>query len=193
MLETSIATNPQIAGTRYRILRYGWNRVRRIVVRSSQQFIDLSDIEPGHAEIKVLLFELQQFQGKHFVIPSGIERKFVVRDDVCALLRLGQVIQNDDRRLFELQLARCKKAAVSGDNACLTIDQNRVRESEFSDARGNLRNLRVRVCPRVPRVGNEAIEWPVLDVFWGRDAGHPLLNSNRRFHSSTDNCIKFGW
>ena len=97
------------------------------------------------------------------VVPAGVQRELVVRDDVRALLRFGEVVQNNDGHLLELQLPGGKEPAVPGDDAAFGIHQDRVVETELGDAGGDLRDLRVRMRPRIPRVRNELVERPMFD------------------------------
>ena len=72
-----------------------------------QQLRQFLVIEADQAEIEVLVLERGEFQAKQFVIPTGIQREFVVRDDVGALLGFGKVVENDDRDfgMFSLRAA----------------------------------------------------------------------------------------
>jgi len=57
----------------------------------------------------------------------------IVGDDVGPLVRLGQVIENDDRDLLEFQFSDGEQAPVPRDDARLGIDKNRIVEAELSD------------------------------------------------------------
>jgi hypothetical protein len=67
----------------------------------------------------------------------------VVRDDVGALLRLGEVIQNDDRGLGKPPLPRGQETPMTGDDPGLGVHQDRIVEAELRDAGGNLSDLSV--------------------------------------------------
>ena len=71
--------------------------------------------------------EFAQFRGQHLLVPPGIQRKLVVRDDVSPPLRLAEVIQHDHRHLGQAQLAGSQQAAVAGDDPGVRIDQDRIR------------------------------------------------------------------
>ena len=168
-----VAENPQIARDRDRRLRKFRNRVfvgqplRRIL--RGEQPRQLFVLEADESEIEVLVLQRRKFSAKQLVVPAGVQRELIVRDDVRALLRLGQVIQNDHRHFFELQLARGKKPPVPGDDAGLGVHQDRIVEAELRDARGDLRDLRVGVRSRISRVGNQLFERPMLDLLRLRD------------------------
>ena len=68
-------------------------------------------------DVEVLLLQSRKLGTQEVVVPAGVQRELVVRDDVRALLRLGEVIQDDDRHFGQLQLPRGEKTAVAGDDA----------------------------------------------------------------------------
>ena len=76
--------------------------------------------------------------GEHFVVPPGIQREFVIGQDVRAFLDLGQVVQNDDRDLLKLELPGGEETAVTGDDTRAGIHENRIIKSELRDAGGYL-------------------------------------------------------
>ena len=51
-----------------------------------------------------------------------------------------------------------QQARVAGDDHAVRADENRIRPPELGDAGGDLRDLLVRMRPRVPGVGNEAVD-----------------------------------
>jgi hypothetical protein len=53
---------------------------------------------------------------------------------------------------------------MAGDNPGVAVYQDRRVEAELRNARGDLRNLSVRMGPRVPRIRHEATHWPDLNA-----------------------------
>ncbi len=53
---------------------------------------------------------------------------------------------------------------MSGDDARVRIDQDRIYESELGDTGGDLRDLRVAVRARILRVRNQPVNRPDLDA-----------------------------
>ena len=96
-----------------------------------------------------LFVAITRFAGPSVLVPAGIQRQPVVREDVGPLLCLGEVVENDDGNLLELELSRSEEATVACDDAGLGTNQYRVIETEFGDAGGDLRDLGVRVCPGI--------------------------------------------
>ena len=54
--------------------------------------------------------------GQHLLVPPGVHRELVVRDDICPPLRLAEVVQHHHRHLREAQLARSQQTTVAGDD-----------------------------------------------------------------------------
>jgi hypothetical protein len=69
--------------------------------QQGRQFV-VGKTDDGHIEI--LRSQGCHFGAQQIVVPSGIKCQLVVGDDVGALLRVGQMIQHDDRDLREAEL-----------------------------------------------------------------------------------------
>lgn len=77
---------------------------------------------------------------------------------------LAQMRQFDDGHFGESELACCGDTAVSGHDAIVAIDQNRVDKIELPDRRRDLFDLLFRVCTGVPRVGFKILHLAVGDL-----------------------------
>jgi hypothetical protein len=54
---------------------------------------------------------------------------------------------------------------MAGDDAGASVHENRIEETELHDTTRDLRNLGFGVCPQVPDIRNQSVEWLVLNVF----------------------------
>ena len=106
-------------------------------------------------------------------VPPGVLADPVVREDVRALLRLAEVIEDDHRHVLQPQLPRGQQPSVAGDDAGVGVHQDRIVEPELHDARRNLGNLLVGMRPRIPGVWHQPVDRPQFDSprHGGRDAG----------------------
>ncbi len=85
--------------------------------------------------------QVAQFVGQHLCIPAGIQGDTVVRQDVRAALGVAEMRKTYAGDRFQLQAAGRQDSPVSGDDAVVCVNQNRIVESEFLNAAGNLRHL----------------------------------------------------
>ena len=60
---------------------------------------------------------------------SGVSGR--ARDDVGSILRIGKVVENDDRDFAELKGPRCEKSAVACQDTGFGIHQNGILETEL--------------------------------------------------------------
>ncbi len=117
--------------------------------------VDLADLEAGKFDIEAEIDrrKLLQFDGEEFAVPAGEFGQAVVGDDVSASFIGGQVVEPDDGNSAEAELLRGGDASVACNDPVVVPNQDRVRESELRDARGDLGNLLVgmRACVSVGR------------------------------------------
>ena len=64
----------------------------------------------------------RELVGQLRVVPTRVERQLAVGADVCAPLRLRQVIEHDHRNFGERQLHRGREPAMAGDDALRAVD-----------------------------------------------------------------------
>jgi hypothetical protein len=63
--------------------------------------------------------------------------RVVIGDRISAAMRRREVPQDDARHLVEAEQMCGEHPAVAGDNAVLFVDQHRVGEAKFADARAD--------------------------------------------------------
>lgn len=97
--------DPKVPGNRDWRLRQIRNRIfiretfRGILFRKQSR--QLRILKADQIEVEVLRLQRRKLSAEKFLIPSGVQRELVVRDDVRSLLRFGQVIEYDHRQFFE--------------------------------------------------------------------------------------------
>ena len=160
---------PQVARPGDRI---GWRLGDRILLHvraglrfvASQEILQLVVGEAHEREVHAVHLQVAQLRGKDLLVPPGVERELVVRDDVRAPLSLAEMIQNDDWHLSESQLASSQETTVARDDPGVTVYQDRSVETELRDGRRDLRHLLRRVRPRVLRVRHQPVGGPHFDA-----------------------------
>ena len=160
---------PQVARPGNRV---GWLLGDRFLlhVRAGLRFVARQEIlqlvvgEAHEREVHAVLLQVAQLRGKDLLVPPGVERQLVVRDDVRAPLSLAEVIQDDDWHLSESQLASSQETTVARDDPGVTVYQDRRVETELRDGRRDLRHLLRRVRPRVLRVRHQPVGRPQFDA-----------------------------
>ena len=80
--------------------------------------------------------QVAELERQQLRVPAGVQRQLVVGDDVGALLRLAQPGKLDDRHVCHAELAGRQQPPVSGDDAVLAVDQDRVGPAELADGDG---------------------------------------------------------
>ena len=108
-----------------------------------QEGVDLRNREARDADVEVEVrgHQCPQFSGEQVLVPVGIERQFVVGEDIGALLGLAQVgeLQTGHRR--QIEEGRRGHAAVAGQDRARLVDQHRRGEAELPDTGGDLADL----------------------------------------------------
>ena len=119
----------------------------------AQQDVDFRRLEPynRHVEIQINIDQLLDFESKEGPIPARVLGKFVVGDDVGTYLVLRHVFEADRRDQLKTKLPCGRNAPVTGNNAVMTINEDRVPETKMPDAFSNLPDLFRRMCPRIIR------------------------------------------
>src|SRR5258708_3845199 len=73
-----------------------------LIDRVAQQLVEFVHVEADEVEVEVLRLESGEVQSQKFIVPTCVERKLVVGDDVRTLLRFTEMIEYYHRNLFEL-------------------------------------------------------------------------------------------
>ena len=76
----------------------------------------------------------EEARGEQVLVPAGLEREFVVGEDVGALLVLGHVVEPQTEHLGHAEPLCRGHAPVAGQDRSRLVDQHRVGEAELLDA-----------------------------------------------------------
>ena len=130
-------------GFRNEILRFLGSR--RILANREDR-IHFLLAEAHHPKVESICLDFPQLCSQQRLVPSSVQRQFIVGDDVSPTLGLAQVIQHHHWHLRETQLARRQETPVLGDyNPGAGVHQDWIQKAEFGDASCDLRNLLRRV------------------------------------------------
>ena len=123
--------------------------ILRLVTVPGVQRLQFLLIEACQHGVELHLAQGFNFDAQHLLIPPGVQRHAVVRQDVCFLLRLGQVVGVDAGNLGDAFLLCRHDAAVTGDHVVIPVDDDGIHKAEFPQRSPELLNLLRAVCPRV--------------------------------------------
>jgi hypothetical protein len=182
---TMVAQDPEIARLADRVFRGFRDLVlgpiaRRLAVGQRQQPLQLGGIEADEIQIEALVPQPCQLLGEKRVVPAGLQRDLVVRDQIRSFLRLAEVLKADHRHLSEPELARRKQPAVASEDPGVLVDQDRVGPAELHHAHRDLIDLRFAVRARVALVRAQAVDRPKLDPLGERDQPHGFRRTYHR-------------
>ena len=121
-------------------------------------------VKACEGEVKRLRLQRFDLHPQEFLIPSGIHRHAVVGDDIRFLLRLCQMVGEYAGDLLDALLLCSKDTTVTGDNAVVTVDDNRIDKSELPQGGAQLVDLLRRVGPGVIRVRYQFFQWHKLHL-----------------------------
>jgi hypothetical protein len=150
------AQDPEVARYRHRRFWRVWDCI--FVGQSSRRFVvgkprgEFVIRETEDTRVVVGIFESLQFKTQEFIIPSGIQSKSVIRQDVGALLVFIKVTDNNRWYGCELQPLGSEQSSIARNHAGITVDQDWSIESKLANAGGNLRDLDIRLSPSVSRI-----------------------------------------
>ncbi len=176
-----VAEDPEIARPRRRVarrLRHHDRRdarpLRRLAAADveGEQLVELGVGEAGERQVEVVGRQRLQLGGEQRLVPCSELGQLVVADAVRLPLFLGQMVEHDHRRLGQAELGGGEDAAVAGDHLAVASDQHRIGPAELRHRRGDLRDLVRPVGLRVPGIGLQALERPMLDALRSEAQGH---------------------
>ena len=133
-------------------------------VDSIEQVAKLGFGKSEQVEIEILLTQRCKFGAEQLLVPAGVLGNPVVGDDKRAALCFVQVIEHNHRHLAHAETPCGKQASVAGDDHVVGADQHRVDEAKFRDRGGDLRDLIVRMRPRIAGVRDQPVDRPGLDL-----------------------------
>ena len=129
------------------------------VIEQSRQFLF---IKACQQRIKVHALQRLDFHPQKLLIPSGVHRHAVVRNDVGFLLRLGKVVGKHTRNFLDAFLLCRHYSAVACNHAIVAVNDDRVDKAELPEGGAELRNLLRGVGAGVVHIGHQFADWHQL-------------------------------
>ena len=130
-------------------------------------------IKSGECQIHALSLDLAQLKRQHLGVPAGLLRKAVVCQDVRTPLRIRQMLNKYARHLGHALGLGCQHTPMPGDDIPVAVDDYRIDKAKLPQARSDLRDLALAVCPRISRIGHQLPD---------RHAHHLFRHKPRRFY-----------
>lgn len=90
-------------------------------------------IKAGEERVEVHALEFFDLNAEKLLVPSGIKCHAVVGDNVCFLLRFGEVVGKHTGNLGDAFLTGSKNTTMTGDYAEITVDNYRIDEAELTE------------------------------------------------------------
>ena len=119
-------------------------------------------IKAGEQRVKVHALQRLDFYSQKFLIPSGVHRHAVVRNDVGFLLRLGEVVGKDTRNFLDAFFFGSKNTSVSGDYIEIPVNDNGIDKSKLPEGRAELGDLLRGVGAGIVHIGYQFGDWHQL-------------------------------
>ena len=129
-----------------------------------EQVGQLHFIEAGEGDIESLTLQRFDFHAQELFVPASIHYHAVVREDVGFLLGLGQVIHEDAGHLGDAFLFGSEKTTVTGDDAIVTVDDDRIDKAELPQRGAELHDLLRGVRPGVVDIRHQLADRHQLHI-----------------------------
>ncbi len=92
--------------------------------------------------------------------------QLVVGNSQGLQLRRRQMMQLNGRDFCHPQLLRSENATMTNDDLTTIVDHNRCNKAELPDGVRYLADLLLRVLPRIPRIEDQFLQIPILNVYF---------------------------
>ena len=96
-----------------------------------KEICELLFIKSSKSYIKGLCLQGFNLDAQKLLVPARIHCHAVIRQDVCFLLSLGEVVHVNARNLLNMLLASSKNSAMPGDDVVVLVDNDWINESKF--------------------------------------------------------------
>lgn len=98
-------------------------------------------VKAGQQGIKVHALQRLDLHPQKLLIPSGVHRHAVIRNDIRFLLSFGEVVSKDARHFLDAFLLCRQDSAVACNHAIVTIDDDGINKTELPERRAELGDL----------------------------------------------------
>ena len=129
----------------------------------AQQLAELEFDKAGQREVEAQALQLTQFDPQQVLVPAGIQRQLVVRDDVRPPLGLGPASRHHDRYLGQTETLGRQHPAVARNDRSGFVHKHRRSPPPFADRGRDLGDLFIGMGPGVPGKWDQSGHRPALD------------------------------
>ena len=106
-----------------------------------EQGCQLLLIKAGKQRVEVHPLQRLDLNPQKLLIPSGVHRHAVVRNDIGFLLRFGKMVGKDTRNFLDAFFFGSKNTSMSGNHAIVAVDDDGVDKTELPERRAELGDL----------------------------------------------------
>ena len=121
-------------GIHIKIILFGFNAI----VKELRQLLF---VKAGEKRVKICRLQGLDLHTQKFFIPARVHCHAVVGDDVGLLLGFRKVVGKDTRHLRNAFLLGGKNTTVTGNNAIVTVDDDRIDKAELTERGAELVDL----------------------------------------------------
>src|SRR5690606_5472911 len=114
--------------------------------------IDLSQTEPGEFDVELKIDQRLQLDGEDLLVPAGIQRELVVRENIGPPLCFGEMRQGQRGHALHAEKLGRLDSSVACDDLAITRDEHGIGEAEALDRGCDLLELFSGMGSRVARV-----------------------------------------
>ena len=122
------------------------------VIKQRRQFLF---IKTSEQRVKVHALQRLDLHPQKFLIPSGVHRHAVVRNDIGFLLSFGEMVGKYTRHFLDAFLLRRQDSAVTGNHIKIPVDDDGIDKAELPKRRAEFCDLLRGVGAGVVHIGNQ--------------------------------------
>ena len=135
-------------GIHIKIILFGFNAI----VKELRQLLF---VKAGEKRVKICRLQRLNLHTQKFFIPACVHCHAVVGDNVGLLLGFRKVVGKDARHLRDAFLLGGKNTTVTGNNAIVTVDDDRIDKTELTERGAEFVDLLRRMGTGVIDIGNQ--------------------------------------
>ena len=98
-------------------------------------------VKAGEQRVKVHALQRLDLHPQKLLIPSGVHRHAVVRNDIGFLLSFGEMVGKYTRHFLDAFLLRRQDSAVTGNHIKIPVDDDGIDKAELPKRRAEFRDL----------------------------------------------------
>ena len=115
-------------------------------------------IETSQTQIEIFCLQSFNLHFQKLLIPSGIHCHTVVCENVCFLLRFGQIVHEHTRHFVDALFFRRRDSAMTSDHIEIPVDNDGIDKTELPEGRTELIDLLYVVGTSIIHIGNQLMD-----------------------------------